>query len=405
MRRSWRRALLAAIAAVLVALALFHVFNPRPVPVDLVEIGRGLLRVTVGSDGKTRVKEVYVVSAPVAGRVRRIERHVGDEVRGGETVLAPSQPAEPAFLDTRSAAEAEARLRAAEAGKTLADARLAKYQAELEFAASDLERARKLAVTGNISQRALERAELASRIAVAELATAHSSVREADFELDLARAALMQPGELDTGAPGDCCVKVLAPVGGRVLRLLHESESVVTVGTPLLEIGDPRDLEIVVDLLSTDAVKVEPGAVAFIEHWGGFERLEGRVRLVEPSGFTKVSALGIEEQRVNVIVDLIGEAEKWRALAHGYRVEVRVVIWERADALKLPVSALFREGGRWVVFVAANGRANRRLVSLGRRNDREADVVDGLAAGETVVLHPSDKVVDGVRVVARGGGT
>jgi HlyD family secretion protein len=401
MRIAWRRAVIAIIGTALVAAALAYAFWPRPLPVDLAQARQGPLQVTVGGDGMTRVKEVYVVSAPLAGRVLRIESHAGDAVVGGETIVATIRPAEPEFLDVRSAAEAEARVRAAEAAKTLADARLAKYEAELEFAESDLKRARALSATRNISQRALERAELAVRIAEAEVATAVSAAREADFELKLARATLMQPGQGNDPESDACCIEVRAPVSGRVLRLIRESESVVAVGTPLLEIGDPRDLEIVVDLLSADAVKVAARAQAIIEHWGGDDVLAGRVRLVEPSGFTKVSALGIEEQRVNVIIDLVDPPEKWGALAHGYRVEVRVVVWSSEDILKVPVSALFREGDRWAVFVVKDGRAHLRPVALGRRNDLEAAVVDGLDEGETVVRHPSDKLTDGGRVASR----
>lgn len=391
---------IAALVALLALAALVYAFLPQPVSVDIAAVSRGPLEVTISGEGKTRVKEVYVVSAPVAGRTLRLQVHAGDSVVAGQTELAVMQPAEPQFLDLRTRAEAEARVQAAEAAKTLAEARLERARAELEFARADLRRAETLAAKDTISRRELERAQLNVRTRSAEVATETAAVTQAAYELETARAALLQPGE--AGAPAGCCVRVVAPTGGTVLRVLAESEAVVAAGTPLLEIGDPQDLEIVVDLLSTDAVQVRPGATVVIEHWGGPDALHGRVRLVEPFGFTKVSALGIEEQRVNVVIDLVDPPAARRELGHGFRVEVRIVVWEAPDVLQVPVSALFRAGDRWAVFAVAEGRAGLRPVTLGRRNDLTAEVVEGLAAGDGVILHPTDKVADGVRVVGRG---
>ncbi|MEE9301603.1 MAG: HlyD family efflux transporter periplasmic adaptor subunit [Alphaproteobacteria bacterium] len=398
--------MIAGVCGVLLAGGLVYAFWPRPVPVDLGEASRGSLRVTVDDEGRTRVKEVYVVSAPVAGHARRIEIHVGDEVVTGETVLAEIQEPEPTFLDVRSKRQAQAEVKAAEAAKTFAEAEVERARAEIEFARTELERARLLAARGNISQRALDNAELEVKIHTTAVATTEASLRVREFELETARAALIEPGEDGAFAATEskCCVEVRAPVSGRVLRVLHESEGVVAAGTPLVEIGDPRELEVEVDLLSSDAVNVVEGAEVEIVRWGGGEMLAGRVRRVEPYGFTKVSALGIEEQRVNVIIDFTDPPENWRPLGHGYRVETRIVVWRGDDVLKLPLSALFRDGGAWAVFVLDDGRARLRHVGVGRMNSVEAQILDGLDEGEQVVLYPSDRVFDDVRIIARPRG-
>lgn len=391
-------ALLAALAA-----GLVYAFWPQPVPVDLGEVTRGPLAVTVDEEGETQVKDVYLVSAPVGGRLLRIEREAGDWVEAGETLLAAIEPADPAFLDVRSQSEKEAAVHAAEAARDLAEAEVERARAELNFAKSDLERAKRLFKRGNISERTLESADLEVKTRAAALTAAEAALQVRVFELETARAALISPtgphGKEALSGPS-CCVEVRAPVSGTVLRVIQESESVIASGAPLLEIGDPRALEIVVDLLSADAVKVEEGAEVWIEGWGG-ELLMGRVRRVEPYGFTKVSALGIEEQRVNVLIDFADPPAAWQRLGHGYRVEVRVVIWSAADVLRVPVAALFREGDQWQAFVLSDGVAQKRPVVLGHRNSLEAEVRDGLAAGDFVVLHPSDRVGDGTRIVAR----
>ncbi|MFQ5956059.1 MAG: efflux RND transporter periplasmic adaptor subunit [Kiloniellales bacterium] len=401
-----RRPLIVAAAGGLTALALVYAFWPQPVPVDLGAVSRGTLRVTVDDEGRSRVKDVYVVSAPVAGRALRIESKVGDEVIAGETVLATIQEAQPTFLDARSMRQAEAEVKAAEAARTLAEAELVRTRAELDFARTELNRAEALAARNNISQRALDHARLEVKTREAAVAVAQAALRVKRFELETARASLIDPSEA-AEPPGQTrrrWVEVRAPTSGRVLRILHESEGVVTAGAPLVEIGDPRQLEVVVDLLSTDAVKVKEGAEVVIEDWGGGEVLAGRVRRVEPYGFTKVSALGIEEQRVNVIIDFTDPPAKWRPLGHGYRVETAIVVWRQADVLKLPVSALFRDRDSWSVFVVSEGRARLRRIAIGRNNGIEAQVLEGLLEGEQVVLHPSDRVTDGARIVVRSAG-
>jgi HlyD family secretion protein len=398
---SRRRALFAIAAGLAVAAGLVYAFWPQPLPVDLAVVARGPLRVSVDEEGETRVKDVYVVSAPVAGRLLRIDGEVGDEVVAGQTVVATLQEAEPEFLNLRARRQAEAEVKAAEAALTLAQAEVQSAEAELEFARSDLTRAQALAGRETIAARTLDRAELEVKTRTAALASARAELQVRQSELETARAALIEPGiDPITGRGG--FVELRAPVSGRILRIPDESERVVEAGTPLLEIGDPGHLEVVVDLLSQDAVRVEPDAPVMIEDWGGGNVLRGRVRRVEPYGFTKVSALGIEEQRVNVIVDFVDPAAARRSLGHGYRVMARIIVWQGDDVLTLPVGALFRQGGDWAVYVDEDGRATQRAVTIGHRNSLHAEVLDGLQPGETVVLHPSDRVGDGVRIVARG---
>jgi HlyD family secretion protein len=322
----WRRFVLWGVLILTLLAGLTYAFLPQPVPVDVVRIERGPMFVTVDEEGETRVRDVFVLSAPVGGRLRRIELGVGDGVISGRTVVAQIEPADPGFLNERSESVAQAAVRAAESALELARAELDEAGAELEFASAELERARQLIRKGTISRRAFDEAERTFKTRRAVVATAQARLRMREFELEQAHARLVSPVETQT-LHGRCeCVPITAPVGGRILRLLRESEGVVQAGDPLVEIGDLRDLEIVTDLLSSEAVKVEPGQKAIIDEWGGGAPLAGVVRSVEPYGFTKVSALGIEEQRVNVIIDLADPPARWQRLGHGYRVEVRIVL-------------------------------------------------------------------------------
>jgi len=401
MNTAWRRWVIWGVLAAILIAGLVYVFRPQPVLVDLATVVRGPLVVTVDEEGETRVRDVFVLSAPVAGRVRRIEAEVGDVIVAEQTVVAEIEPTDPAFLDVRSEAQARAALRAAEANKTLAEAELAEAEAEFEFAVAELQRARRLIKAETISEQALDDARRRHKTTRAAVATARARLQVRRFELERTQAQLISP--VRTRSPdGACnCVPLLAPVHGKILQVLHKSEGVVQAGEPLLEIGDPTNLEVVVDFLSSDAVKISPGQRVIIEEWGGGVALSGRIRLVEPFGFTKVSALGIEEQRVDVIIDFTSLPADWQRLGHGYQVEVRVVLWEGSDVRKLPLTALFRNGDEWAVFVEEDGRARLRVVKVGRRTGLEAEIVESLDAGDHVVLSPSDRISDGVRIRPR----
>jgi HlyD family secretion protein len=375
--------LLAAAALVLALLAV--ALWPETVPADVAAVARGPLQVTVDEEGETRVRERFVVSAPVAGRVLRIDLEAGDRVARG-TALASFLPVDPALLDARSRAEAQAAAGAAESALGRARAELHRAEAALALARSEAARHRELARAKIVSAGVLEAKESELKAAEEALRAAQFAVAGAGHERAMARARLDPPSR-SGGA-----IAIASPVDGVVLRRLRESESVVAAGEPLLEVGDPRALEIVSDLLSTDAVKVRPGNAVLVEQWGGERTIHGTVRRVEPSGFMKVSALGVEEQRVNVV------EEAWKALGDGYRVEVRIVIWEAKDAVKVPTTSLFRSGEGWSAFVVEGGRARARAVEIGRRNGLEAEVLKGLAPGETVIVHPSDRIADGARV-------
>ncbi len=384
-----------------IAVALALSFAPRPVMVDLVEIEPGPLVVTLDEEGETRVHDVYTLSAPVAGRVQRIKMHVGDEVTANDTVLAQIQPGDPSFLDPRSEAQARAAVQAATAARDLAAAAVKDAEAQYEFARSEFARMQELIGEGSISERQLDAAERDFKARRAGLDTARAAQQVRSFELELAQAQLVSPLETQGTRESCDCIPVKSPVSGRVLNIADRSERVVREGEALIQIGDPGDLEIVVDYLSMDAVRIEAGQRVIIDNWGGNEPLDGRVRLVEPFGFLKVSALGIEEQRVNVIVDFASD-DGWERLGHGYQVETRVVLWEANDILTVPLTALFRDGEQWALFAEEDGRAVLRHVEVGQRNGIIAEVSSGLAAGERVVAHPSDRVADGVRISGRG---
>jgi HlyD family secretion protein len=401
MRTHWRRLILWGILALAVVAGLFYAFRPQPVLVDLQDVGRGPLLVTVDDEGETRVEDVFVISTPLTGRVLRIESDVGDPVVANKTLVAEVEPADPEFLDVRSEARAEAELRAAEAARTLATAEVKRAEAELSYAASELDRARTLIRKDWISKAKLEDAERLYETRQAEVETARAALEMREHELEVAHALLLSPSEAREAHDGCDCIPIHSPVDGVVLRVLHENEGVVSAGDPLLEVGDPNSLEVVVDLLSEDAVKVRPGQRVILDDWGGATPLEGKVRRVEPYGFTKVSALGIEEQRVNVIVDFVDPSEYRGRLGHGFRVEARIVLWENDDVLQVPQAALFRDHGNWSVYVDDNGRALLREVTVGHSNGLKAEVVDGLSEGERIVLYPSNRIEPGVRIAER----
>lgn len=409
MRLTWSKRATSAVLSAAAVAALIWFARPQPVPVDIATAGVGPMEVTVDDDGKTRVRHVYTVSAPVAGKLLRISRpsgdqsasrHVGDPVTADETIIAVMQPVSPSFLDVRSREEIQAAVAAADAAVTLAGAEVRRIEAALAFARDELKRAQSLARTDVISARALDKAKLDVETNEAALASAKAQLEVRRNERASTAARLIDPASPTGPALADCCVRIRAPVTGRVLKVIQDSEAVVPAGTPLIDLGDPSDLEVVADLLSTDAVQIKIGAQARIDGWGG-AALNGRVVRVDPAGFLKVSPLGIEEQRVRVTIDLSDPREAWSQLGHDYRVIVHVAVWISDKALTVPVGALFRSGDAWAVYAVRNGRARTTPVQIGHRNARFAEVVSGLAAGDRIVLHPSDRVTDGAAVAQR----
>jgi HlyD family secretion protein len=398
--KKWLKRALIALVALAVAAAIASAYRPRPVAVDLEEVTRGPFEVTVTEPGKTRVKDRYTISAPVGGRLERLSLKAGDAVEEGQ-VIARLGSLDPPLLDARSRAQADAQVRAAQAGREQAEAGVQRARTALEFARAEVARYEKLAASGSITPQSLETARFEERGRAQELASAQSAVRIAEQQLELARAARGRMEQRPTQHEG---LDIHPPVRGWVLRVMQESEGAVAPGTPLMEIGDPDVLEVVVDVLSQDAVRIRPGARARIENWGGDYPLEGRVRRVEPSAFTRVSALGVEEQRVNVLITLEEPVERRKALGDGYRVEARITLWADKDVVRVPESALFRQGAGWAVFLAEDGRVRLRAVKPGQRNGLQAQVLEGLKPGDRVIVHPGDNVKDGVAFVERSQG-
>jgi len=359
---------------------------PQPAPVETARVSVGPLRATVNEEGKTRVKQRFVVSAPVSGQLRRIALKPGAPVRAGETVLAVIDPLSPALLDARTRALAEAR-------RDAAAANLEKAAAGHAFAASELRRFEELYADKTVTIQELEAAKWREAAAAKDKAAARSALREAEAQL-----AEFAASAGASAAPLRGPTEVRAPANGRVLRVFEESSRAVMAGTPLLEVGDPAELEVEIEVLSRDGAAIAPGAKVELEQWGGGQPLQGQVRLVEPAAFTKVSALGVEEQRVKVIADLLDPPEQRPSLGDNFRVEARIVVWEASQALKAPAGALFRRGEQWAAFVVADGRARLRAVTVGRSSSAEAQIVAGLKPGEELILYPGDRVRDGQRV-------
>ncbi len=370
---------------------------PRPVPVEVAIVTKGRFVATVEEDGKTRIRERYVVAAPLAGRLTRVRLKAGDQV-GAENVIATIVPSPASLLDPRSRREAEERLGAAEAALQRAEAAVERARAQDAQADTELSRARTLAERGAASAQARERAELAKRVADRDLRAAAFLHHAAEHELSQARALLARYA---AGGDASEAWNVTAPVSGLVLRVAQESETIIAPGSPIMEIGDRRDIEVVVDVLSTDAVEIGPGAEVAIVNWGGPGTLTGRVRRVEPAAFTKVSTLGVEEQRVNVLVDITSLPEQWAGLGDAYRVDARIAVFTQDGVIIVPAGALFRHGESWSVFVVEDGRARVRPIALVRRSGRLAAVSAGLQPGERVIVYPGDRIDAGVRVEAR----
>ncbi|WP_375772531.1 HlyD family efflux transporter periplasmic adaptor subunit [Archangium gephyra] len=399
-----KRGLLVLLALVLVG-SLVRAFLPKPVEVELAPVERGPFEVTVTEPGRTRVKDRYVLSAPLGGHLERITLEPGDEVKAGRTV-ARLTALEPQLLDPRSRVQAEARVGAARAQSRQARAELARANEALNFARSELKRYRMLAKAGVVPARTLEESETEVRTREQALASARAGVRVADEELVGARAALSRmraegQGVGGAGAGGDESLEIRSPVDGWVLKVMQQSEGTVAAGTPLLEVGDPRQLEVVTDVLTEDAVRLEPGARVRILQWGGDYPLEGKVLRVEPSAFTETSALGVEEQRVNVVISLEEPLERRASLGDGFRVQSRMTLWEGEDVVSVPENALFRRGEGWAVFVADEGRVRLRQVKVGQRSGLRAQILEGLEPGAQVIVHPGESVKEGVAYTPR----
>lgn len=392
------RILLALFVVALAAAILFAVRKPA-IAADVGPAVRGSMTVTVDDLGETRVRDLYVVSAPVTGQLLRVPLKPGTRVVPRTTILARIQPMVPAPLDARAYSQAQAEVRQLEDRLSADRSRVTELRAQLAFSERDFARVDDLAKRGFVSQAALDRARASRDRDRAAMTIAVRSAEATAHSLESAKSALLVAG---TSEKGSGAVNITSPVGGYVLRVPQESERAVVAGTPLVEIGDPKQLELVTDLLSSDAVRVRAGAPVLIEDWGGEGSLRGRVRLVEPYAFTKISALGVEEQRVNVVIDFAEPLEAIQRLGHGYRATVRIVTWSAPEVLKVPISALFRTGGQWSVFVVdREGRARLKRVAIGHMNDQEVEVLGGLKAGDKVLLHASDKVADGVKVAGR----
>ena len=384
-RSPWPKRIVWGVIGLAALGGLLYAWLPKPVPVETALVAPGPLRVTVDEDGRTRVKDRYVVGAPLAGRVARIELRAGDPV-AKDTVLARVLPAESPLVDPRAHAVADARVATAAAAVAQSGSTIDRAKIALDSAEKDLARTRELVANKAVPDVELERAELLLRARKEELLSAKFGADIASHELGSARAAADHGKRRASGPSGSGeQFEVTSPVAGVILRVLQGSEGAVQAGTPLVEIGDPAALEIAVDVLTIDG-------------WGGDHTLAAHLRRIEPSAFIKVSALGVEESRVNAIIDLDEPRERWKGLGDGFRVEARLLVWEDVNVLSVPDSALFRTGEAFCAYVVVGGKVAMRQVSLGRRNGLVAQVLGGLVAGDRVVIHPSDRVVEGLRV-------
>ena len=395
--RKWIRRGLIAVAVLAVVGLIVVAWIPNPVEVEVATVTRGPLVVTVNEDGRTRVKDRYLVSAPITGNLARLDLEAGDTIEEGQ-ILARLVPLPPPLLDSRTRAEAKARVDSAVAARRQAQAAVNRARFQRDFAKQESERALAVVKQGGLARSDADRAVSTYHGSEEDLRSAEFGGRVADHQLTLAQTALMQlTGKAEEGEQLD----IISPVAGQILKVFQESEGVAPGGTAIVEVGDPAALEVVVDVLSPDATRIPAGAKTTIERWGGKNSLLGHVRVVEPSAFTKLSALGVEEQRVNVIIDMDDDRELWSNLGDGYRVEARISVWEGEDVLKVPASAVFRSDEAWATFVVEEGTAVVRTVELGETNGLETEVLSGLEEGDAVIAYPSDSVRDGVSVKAR----
>jgi HlyD family secretion protein len=385
--------------SVAIIVALVIGFWPQPSWVEVASVSRGRLQVAVVEEGKTRVIDRYIITAPVTGVACRIGMHVGDNVTKGQTLLA-LEPMQSEVLDPRRREEAKARVAAASSALHAAQENTKAAKADADYAGTELTRIKKLFKTGHVSRAVMDKATTAERNTRAALRSTKFAVDVARYELAAAKTALKYSAAQEIGAAEK--VPIRAPVTGQILKIQHECKGVVTAGQPILEVGDTSRLEVEVDVLSEDAVSIRPGMRVLFHRWGiNQQPLAGRVRTVEPVGFTKVSALGVEEQRVLIITDFVSPHEKWSRLGDGYRVEAQFILWEKDNVLQIPVSALFRYQKTWAVFVLENGRAYRRTIKIGQRNGLMAQVLKGLTTEDKVILYPDHTISNGRRVKVR----
>jgi HlyD family secretion protein len=397
----WRRRLLILLFALLGAVLILFLLRPSPVLVDTQPATRGYLAVTLEEEGRTRIVNRYEVFSPMTAQLRRVTLDVGDPVEENQRVIT-LEPLPSPFLDIRSLAEAEARRDAAEALLETARQEAEAAAAAASFARSELQRLQQLKDRQLISTSELQRAEAEAQRTEALHRSAQFRVRTARSDLDAARAALVHSGSQDPSSTDD--ISLVSPIRGVVLRRYLESAQVVQPGQPLLELGNPLDLEVEVEVLSSDAIKIEPGMRVLLERWGRPEPLEGRVRRIEPAGFTKISALGVEEQRVIVLADIVSPQERWNRLGDAYRVNARFILWEEKDVLRVATSALFRHEHGWAVFLIDGNRARLQPVTIGRRGELHTQVLEGLQPGETVIVHPDRSIEKGTRIRTRERG-
>jgi len=393
-----RRLWLPWLGAVVLLAAIVIGLRPKPIPVETGRVSEGTLRATVNEEGRTRIRQRYTVFAPVAGQLRRISLKAGERVHAGETVVAVLDPLPSSLLDARSRSLAEAR-------RDTASAQLAKAREALRFATLELQRFQKLYADRTVSAQELEGVQWREAAATKESSAAESALRQVEAELAEFDATPARVTGLPTSAASGTNsqavrtpVEVRAPISGQVLRVPEESARVVAPGTPLLELGDPADLEVVIEVLSRDGAALRPGAVVELHHWGGETPLEARVRLVEPAAFTKVSALGVEEQRVNIIADLVTPPDQRLGLGDRFRVEARIVVWESPSTLKAPTGGLFRRGSDWAAFTLRDGKTVLQIVKAGRSSGTEVQILQGLKADEEIVLYPGDRIRENVRI-------
>jgi len=397
--KKWIGKLAYLFLATVVATAAYVSLRETPVLVDVATISNGPMQVTINEEGVTRVKEIYKVFPPIAGHLERITLEEGDPVKSFETVIGYIHPIDPPFLDQRTQTELTAAIEAAKSAVKLAEVDLSRGQADLKLAELEYQRALELQRNDFVSKATLDKKLNDVELQRAQIATAKATIDLRKAELESARARQTQPTAIRSrNSDDDCCIKIMAPVDGTILKIINESEQVVSPSMTIVEIGNPSDLEITVDLLSSDAVNIKPGSSVIISEWGGEENLLATVRRIDPAGFTKVSALGIEEQRVNAVLDF---EEVPADLGHGYRVFANFIVWSTDNTLQVPIGALFRSEGNWAVFAVEDDHAVLKVVRLGRMNDTHAQVLEGLEANEHVVLYPNDQLEDGGLVERR----